>query len=162
MSSSVAARPRAGSARNRNGLTHVVLIIASVLMIFPFVWQILMSLATNAQVTSVPPTVWPGELHFENFAHVFDQLPFLNQLWVSVAVTVIRTVGQLLLCSMAGYAFARMEFPFRRTIFALVLAIGIAGLQQLGNSFFAEPIFQGTALIVSVGLAGYAARRRKR
>jgi ribose transport system permease protein len=44
----------------------------------------------------------------------------------------------------------------------LVLAVGIAGLQQLGNSFFAEPIFQGVALIVSVGLAGYAARRRKR
>ena len=42
----------------------------------------------------------------------------------------------------------------------LVLAVGIAGLQQLGNSFFAEPIFQGVALIVSVGLAGYAARRR--
>jgi ribose transport system permease protein len=47
-------------------------------------------------------------------------------------------------------------------IAVLVLAIGIAGLQQLGNSFFAEPIFQGTALIISVGLAGYAARRRKR
>ncbi|MEN2742098.1 carbohydrate ABC transporter permease [Microbacterium sp. X-17] len=124
MSSSVIARPRplAGRARG-NGLTHAVLIVASLLMIFPFVWQILMSLATNAQVTSVPPTVWPGTLHVENFAHVFDQLPFLNQLWVSVAVTVIRTVGQLLLCSMAGYAFARMEFPFRRTIFALVLAI---------------------------------------
>ena len=124
MSSSVIARPRPRAGRTRgNGLTHAVLIVASLLMIFPFVWQILMSLATNAQVTSVPPTVWPGTLHFENFAHVFDQLPFLNQLWVSVAVTVIRTVGQLLLCSMAGYAFARMEFPFRRTIFALVLAI---------------------------------------
>ena len=47
-------------------------------------------------------------------------------------------------------------------IAVLVLAVGIAGLQQLGNSFFAEPIFQGVALIVSVGLAGYAARRRKR
>ncbi len=45
-------------------------------------------------------------------------------------------------------------------IAVLVLAIGIAGLQQLGNSFFVEPIFQGAALIISVGLAGYAARRR--
>ena len=47
-------------------------------------------------------------------------------------------------------------------IAVLVLAVGIAGLQQLGNSFFVEPIFQGAALIISVGLAGYAARRRKR
>jgi ribose transport system permease protein len=46
-------------------------------------------------------------------------------------------------------------------IAVLVLAVGIAGLQQLGNSFFVEPIFQGLALIISVGLAGYAARRRK-
>lgn len=46
-------------------------------------------------------------------------------------------------------------------IAVLVLAVGIAGLQQLGNSFFVEPIFQGAALIISVGLAGYAARRRK-
>jgi ribose transport system permease protein len=46
-------------------------------------------------------------------------------------------------------------------IAVLVLAIGIAGLQQLGNSFFVEPIFQGGALIVSVGLAGFAARRRR-
>lgn len=46
-------------------------------------------------------------------------------------------------------------------IAVLVLAVGIAGLQQLGNSFFVEPIFQGSALIISVGLAGFAARRRK-
>jgi len=47
-------------------------------------------------------------------------------------------------------------------IAVLVLAVGIAGLQQLGNSFFVEPIFQGAALVISVGLAGYAARRRMR
>jgi len=43
----------------------------------------------------------------------------------------------------------------------LVLAIGIAGLQQLGGGFYVEPIFQGTSLILSVGIAGYAARRRR-
>jgi multiple sugar transport system permease protein len=123
MSSAVEVRPKGTRAWLGTGATHVVLVVASVFMVFPFIWQILMSLSTNAQVTSVPPTVWPGTLHWDNFAHVFDQLPFLNQLWVSVAVTIIRTIGQLLLCSMAGYAFARMDFPFKRTIFGLVLAI---------------------------------------
>jgi multiple sugar transport system permease protein len=123
MSSAVEVRPKGTRAWLGTGATHIVLVVASVFMVFPFIWQILMSLSTNAQVTSVPPTVWPGTLHWENFAHVFDQLPFLNQLWVSVAVTIIRTLGQLLLCSMAGYAFARMDFPFKRTIFGLVLAI---------------------------------------
>jgi multiple sugar transport system permease protein len=82
-----------------------------------------MSLATNSQVMSVPPTFWPGELHVENYANVFGRLPFLEQLWVSIAITVLRTVGQVVLCAMAGYAFARMQFPFKRTIFALTLAI---------------------------------------
>jgi ribose transport system permease protein len=50
---------------------------------------------------------------------------------------------------------------FGTIVAVLVLAIGIAGLQQLGGGFFVEPIFQGSSLILSVGLAGYAARRRR-
>jgi len=51
--------------------------------------------------------------------------------------------------------------PFGTIVAVLVLAIGIAGLQQLGGGFYVEPIFQGVSLILSVGLAGYAARRRR-
>ncbi|MBN9548378.1 MAG: ABC transporter permease [Alphaproteobacteria bacterium] len=51
--------------------------------------------------------------------------------------------------------------PFGTIVAVLVLAIGIAGLQQLGGGFYVEPIFQGASLILSVGLAGYAARRRR-
>ena len=47
-------------------------------------------------------------------------------------------------------------------IAVLVLAIGISGIQQMGASFFVEPLFNGLTLIVAVGLAGYAARRRLR
>ncbi|WP_249138491.1 carbohydrate ABC transporter permease [Phycicoccus avicenniae] len=92
-------------------------------MVFPFVWQLVMSLSTNSQVTSIPPTFWPGELQWANFGRVFESIPFLDQFWVSVSITVLRTAGQLLLCSLAGYAFARMRFPFRRVIFGLTLSI---------------------------------------
>src|SRR5580704_1100497 len=50
---------------------------------------------------------------------------------------------------------------FGTIVAVLVLAIGISGLQQLGGGFYVEPIFQGVSLILSVGLAGYAARRRR-
>jgi ribose transport system permease protein len=50
---------------------------------------------------------------------------------------------------------------FGTIVAVLVLAIGISGLQQLGGGFYVEPIFQGASLILSVGLAGYAARRRR-
>jgi multiple sugar transport system permease protein len=114
------------SVSKRNGnhtLPHVALIGASILMLFPFAWQLIMSLSTNAQITSIPPTFWPGDLQFENYISALTAIPFLSQLKVSVVVTIARVLGQVVLCSLAGYAFARMEFRFKRTIFALILSI---------------------------------------
>ena len=102
---------------------HIALTIASLIMIFPFVWQIIMSLSTNAQIQSVPPTFWPGELQWGNYLEVFKKLPFSNQLWVSVTITIFRTLGQLILCSAAGYAFARMRFKGKAIALAVVLSI---------------------------------------
>lgn len=102
---------------------HLVLIVGSAIMLFPFAWQILMSLSTQAAITSVPPQVIPDRLHLENYPAVFESMPFAQQLWVSIAITVIRVAGQLLFCSMAGYAFARMHFPGRNILFAVFLSI---------------------------------------
>ncbi|SEF18910.1 carbohydrate ABC transporter permease [Jiangella alba] len=107
----------------RNGFAHLVLVIGSLVMLFPFAWQIVSSLSTNAEVTAIPLKLWPSSLHFENYTEVFEQLSFASQLGVSVTVTVIRVFGHLLLGALAGYAFARMRFPGRGLMFALVLAI---------------------------------------
>src|SRR5699024_5466933 len=69
------------------------------------------------------PTFWPSELRFDNYVEVFRQVPFLDQFWVSVRVTVATVVGQIVLCSMAGYAFARMRFAGSAAIFAVMLSI---------------------------------------
>lgn len=104
-------------------VSHIVLGLGSLVMIFPFVWQLIMSLSTNKEIQSVPPTFWPEVLQFGNYLEVFTKLPFLNQLWVSVLITVLRTVGQLVLCSLAGYAFARIQFRGRGIALGLVLLI---------------------------------------
>jgi multiple sugar transport system permease protein len=106
-----------------NAWAHVVLSIGGFIMVFPFLWQVVMSLSSTAEVTSVPPTFWPAELRFDNYVEVFRQVPFLDQFWVSVRVTVLTVVGQVVLCSMAGYAFARMRFAASATIFAVMLSI---------------------------------------
>lgn len=103
--------------------THLVLLLGGLLMVFPFLWQLSMSLSTQAEVTSVPPTWLPAEPQWGNYPAVFDQVPFWNQFLTTVAVTVARVVGQLLLCALAGYAFARMTFPGKGLLFALVLSI---------------------------------------
>ncbi|MCS5732190.1 carbohydrate ABC transporter permease [Herbiconiux daphne] len=104
-------------------LTYLVLTIGGIVMVFPFLWQIVMSLSTNSQVMSVPPTFWPGQLQFGNFVEVFQKIPFFDQLWTSVLITVLRTAGQLVLCTLAGYGFARMQFRGKNIVFALVLSL---------------------------------------
>ena len=92
-------------------------------MAFPFLWQIIMSLSTNAELQSVVPHFWPSEPQWQNYATVFERLPFLSQLRTSVLITIIRSGAQILLCTLAGYAFARMHFRGRAIALALVLSI---------------------------------------
>ena len=103
--------------------THLVLGIIGFIMVFPFIWQLIISLSTNDQVMSVPPTFWPGDLQWGNFVDVFTKLPFFDQFGVSVGITVIRVIGQVVLCSMAGYAFARMRFRGRGIFLGVILSI---------------------------------------
>ena len=114
-------------ARRRRGrphvVAHVVLGVGGFLMAFPFLWQIVMSLSTNAEVRSVVPTFWPAQLQWHDYVEVFARLPFLAQLRTSVVITVIRTLVQIVLCTMAGYAFARMRFRGRGVLLTLVLSI---------------------------------------
>ncbi len=106
-----------------NVVAHTVLIIGSLIMIFPFVWQLIMSLSTNAQIESIPPTFWPGELQWSNYARVFEKIPFLQQFKVSLTITVVRVVVQVIFCALAGYAFARIRFWGRGPTLALILSI---------------------------------------
>jgi len=104
-------------------VAHIVLGGGGLLMAFPFVWQIIMSLSTNAEVQSVVPTFWPAELQWQNYADVFDRMPFLSQLNTSIWLTVIRVLAQIVLCTMAGYAFARMRFSGRAVLLGITLSI---------------------------------------
>jgi multiple sugar transport system permease protein len=106
-----------------NRLAHVVLVLGSLVMMFPFLWQLKLAFSSNAEIQAVPPDLLPKGLQWSNFTEVFQRLPFLDQFWVSVAVTLGRTVGQLVLCSMAGYAFARMSFRFKALMLGLILSI---------------------------------------
>ncbi|WFR67403.1 carbohydrate ABC transporter permease [Curtobacterium flaccumfaciens] len=118
-----ASRSRRARRSGSHWWIHLVLGVGGFVMAFPFLWQIIMSLSTNAQVQSVTPTFWPGELQWQNYAQVFERLPFLSQLGTSVMVTIIRTLAQIVLCTLAGYAFARMRFKGRAILLAIVLSI---------------------------------------
>ncbi|MEU7854021.1 carbohydrate ABC transporter permease [Nonomuraea sp. NPDC049141] len=101
---------------------HAVLVAASLAMVAPFAWQIITSLKTLSEATKVPPSVLPGG-HWENYGQVFGLLPFGHQFLNTVLMAAGRTVGQVLLCSMAAYAFARLRFPGKRLLFGVFLSV---------------------------------------
>jgi multiple sugar transport system permease protein len=101
---------------------HAVLVAASLAMVAPFAWQIITSLKTLSEATKVPPSVLPSG-HWENYGEVFGLLPFGDQFLNTVLMAAGRTVGQVLLCSMAAYAFARLRFPGKRLLFGVFLSV---------------------------------------
>jgi multiple sugar transport system permease protein len=112
-----------GGRRGSHVVVHVVLILGALVMVVPFFWEISTSLKTYAESASTPPTVLPSTPIWKNYTDVFGTLPFGAQFLNTVIMTLLRTVGQVLFCSAAGYAFARLQFPGRNVIFILFLSV---------------------------------------
>ncbi len=97
--------------------------VGAVLMALPFLWMFSTSLRPSAESYKLPPAWLPTEWHFENYLAVFQSsVPIVAFALNSVKVTFSVTLGQLITCSMAGFAFARLRFPFRNLLFILLLA----------------------------------------
>ncbi len=114
------------------GATYVALIGGAVVMSIPFIWMFTTSLKTRAEVFSTAPFSFPSGLHWENYSTMWFGLPdvtFGTFFQNSLVIAGLATVGQLITCSMAGYAFAVLDFRFKRPLFALILATLIIPFQ---------------------------------
>lgn len=127
MSESTLQNRRPTQRRSKSGLrnldAYIILTIGGLLMLAPFIYQILGSFMSNADFQSVPPTIWPKVWHFENYAEVFNTMPFWQQMGNTAIFTIIRTCTQVFFAALAGYAFARMRFRGRTVLFGILLAI---------------------------------------
>ena len=79
----------------------------------------------------IPPTIFPKKFLTDAYSSIVTALPFGRVYLNTIISTVVTTVVQVLFCSMAAYAFARIEFPFKNAIFVLVLSV----LMVLGQIF---------------------------
>ena len=111
---------------------YALLIAGGILMMVPFLWMIITSLKTRAEVFGAPPLSLPTGPHFENYGRMWNALPdvtfgtfFLNSLKLSI----LNTIGQLISCSMAAFAFAVLPFRGRGPLFGLILATLIIPFQ---------------------------------
>ncbi|OPA77742.1 sugar ABC transporter permease [Paenibacillus selenitireducens] len=109
--------------RKSKVLIHALLIFGAILMMIPFVWMLLTSFKTLTESTQVPPVIIPKSFSFDNYAKALVSLPFKTFYFNTIFTTLMKTIGQLLFCSMAAYAFARLQFPGRTFIFLLCLSV---------------------------------------
>ena len=126
-------------------LTYAALIIGSLIMIFPFVWMILTSLKTVPESMQVPPTIFPKELVTGNFGDAMKSLPFLKLYLNTGLMIFFRVICAVAFSSMAGYAFAMLEFRGKKLLFGIVLV-----QMSLPSQIFIIPQYQ---MVAKMGLA---------
>lgn len=100
-----------------------LLSLGSIVMVFPFIWMVLTSFKTFAESVALPIVWFPSEWNFSNYAEVLEKLDFITYYKNTIIYTAVVLFGQLFLCSLAGYSFARLNFRFKNVIFFLILAV---------------------------------------
>ncbi|HET55377.1 MAG TPA: carbohydrate ABC transporter permease [Ignavibacteria bacterium] len=106
---------------SKSVLKHIVIYALAFITLAPFVWMILTSLKDMSEIFVYPPQWFPSEFRFDNYTKAFEAAPFGRYYFNSIFVAVAVTIGQLVTCSMAAFAFARLQFPGRNILFYLFL-----------------------------------------
>ena len=112
-------------------LLYAVLIFWAVFMIMPFAWMILTSLKAQPEAMKVPIVWLPKNPQWQNYSDVLQKYHFEQYYGTTIIVTVITVLFQLGTCSMAAYAFARLEFPLKNVLFMLCMMVLMVPTQMI-------------------------------
>lgn len=111
-------------ARLRLAGRYLLLIALALVVLFPIYITVLNSVLQPDQIADKPPTLWilPWDADWSGYGHAWDQGDVSSYLFNSAVVTALIVAGQLITAILAAYAFAFLEFPFKRTIFVVFLS----------------------------------------
>ena len=125
------------SRKIRTAGVYAFFLIGSVIMIFPVVWMFLTSFKTVEESMVIPPTILPADWQSKNYGDAMASLPFFS-LYKNTALMIFwRVVCAVLFSSMAGYAFAKLNFKGKNILFSLVLI-----QMMLPSQIFITPQYQ--------------------
>jgi len=143
-----------GRARRRLPFSpwHLVLIPATIVLIFPFAWLLITSVETPAEALHFPPILVPHHLDLSNYPHALQAEPFGRFFINSAVVAVVTVISNLVLCTLAGYAFARYRFRGRGLLFALMMTTLMVPLQVTLIPQYIITKWLGIHLLGAVGL----------
>jgi multiple sugar transport system permease protein len=101
---------------------HLVLLPIALVMVVPLVWMTVTSLQTLDETRHYPPSLVPTSFEVQNYTDVLRATPFVRWFVNTLLVTLATVIGNLVFCSLAGYAFARIKFFGRGIVFVAILA----------------------------------------
>ena len=101
---------------------YLLLVAGGLFVLMPFIWMLSSSLKDQGAIFAYPPTLIPAEARWENFREILDVVPFGRYFGNSTLIAALSVVGQLLSCSMAAFAWARIPFVGREFFFMTLMA----------------------------------------
>lgn len=101
--------------------TYLMLFIGAIISIFPFYWILVIATRTRDAVYHIPPLLTLGDQLWNNMQNVLNRILFFRSLWNSFFVSSVTTLSVVLLCSLAGFAFAKYEFRGKNILFLIIL-----------------------------------------
>jgi len=127
------ARVRRGRhrARRATAVRFTVAAAASLVMVFPIYWMFVTSVSTPNDLYSGRISLWPSSFHWENYTDTLAQWPFARWFTNSLTIAVIAVVLTVALNLAAGFAFAKLDFPFRNALFLLVVSTLMVPVQVI-------------------------------
>jgi lactose/L-arabinose transport system permease protein len=111
--------------------SYIFLLTLTVLMMIPLYWMIVAATIPQSAFFSWPPRIVPGLEWFSNFQALQENVNFVRSMGNSIIISVSYTILSLILCSMAGFAFAKYEFRFKEPLFYFILATLVLPIQLL-------------------------------
>lgn len=101
-------------------IVYAILIFGALLAIIPFLYTVSVSLMNLTEANG--GALIPSSPNFENYREAWEDAKFYQYFWNSVRIVIITVIGQIVFCTLAAYAFARMEFPGKNFLFVILLA----------------------------------------
>lgn len=120
------------------GLALILLFILAFLVLYPFVWMLITSFKSEADIVAYPPKLLSGSFSLDSYKNIWKRIPFLKYYRNTIIFATAVTTTSLVCDTMAGYAFARMKFPGKNVMFLLVMGTMMIPFQVIMVPLYVE------------------------
>ncbi|HBM8835903.1 TPA: carbohydrate ABC transporter permease [Enterococcus faecium] len=107
---------------NKKILSYVLMTVIGIILIIPLLWMVFTSLKPMEEIVRYPPTFFPEKIVWENYLDTIAAFPFWRYARNTLFITVLVVIGNVLSNSFIAYGFAKLDFPGKKLMFALVLS----------------------------------------